>query len=68
MDYFTNGVFLQQENAVSLIEVNGRLVVTDGPGFIGDEPYETLGKNLSLPPFLEPKRAEIDKLVRPLIQ
>ena len=42
--------------------------MTDGPGFIGDEPYETLGKNLSLPPFLEPKRAEIDKLVRPLIQ
>ncbi|MFS0892416.1 ring-cleaving dioxygenase [Peribacillus frigoritolerans] len=39
---------------------------TDGPGFIGDEPYETLGEKLSLPPFLEPKRTEIEKLVRPI--
>ncbi|MBT2737675.1 ring-cleaving dioxygenase [Bacillus sp. ISL-7] len=39
---------------------------TDGPGFMGDEPYETLGEKLSLPPFLESKRAEIEKLVRPI--
>lgn len=39
---------------------------TDGPGFMGDESYETLGEKLSLPPFLEPKRAEIEKLVRPI--
>ncbi|RXI96363.1 ring-cleaving dioxygenase [Anaerobacillus alkaliphilus] len=39
---------------------------TDGPGFMGDEPYETLGEKLSLPPFLEPKRAEIETLVRPI--
>jgi len=39
---------------------------TDGPGFMGDEPFETLGEKLSLPPFLEPKRAEIEKLVRPI--
>ncbi|MDT3766436.1 ring-cleaving dioxygenase [Priestia filamentosa] len=39
---------------------------TDGPGFMGDEPYETLGEKLSLPPFLEPKRAKIEKLVRPI--
>jgi glyoxalase family protein len=37
---------------------------TDGPGFMGDEPYETLGEKLSLPPFLEPKRASIEKSVR----
>ena len=37
---------------------------TDGPGFMGDEPYETLGEKLSLPPFLEPKRAVIEKSVR----
>ena len=35
-------------------------------GFMGDEPYETLGEKLSLPPFLEPKREEIEKLVRPI--
>lgn len=39
---------------------------TDGPGFMGDEPYETLGEKLSLPPFLEPKREQIEKLVRPI--
>ncbi|SFE81365.1 ring-cleaving dioxygenase [Alteribacillus iranensis] len=39
---------------------------TDGPGFMGDEPYETLGEKLSLPPFLEPKREQIEKAVRPI--
>ncbi|MFV8828993.1 ring-cleaving dioxygenase [Alkalihalobacterium sp. APHAB7] len=37
---------------------------TDGPGFMGDEPYETLGEKLSLPPFLEPNREAIEKAVR----
>ncbi|ARQ05828.1 ring-cleaving dioxygenase [Macrococcoides canis] len=39
-------------------------IATDGPGFMGDEPYETLGEKLSLPPFLEGKREEIEKQVR----
>ncbi len=39
---------------------------TDGPGFMGDEPYETLGEKLSLPPFLEPQREEIERMVRPI--
>jgi len=39
---------------------------TDGPGFMGDEPYETLGEKLSLPPFLEDKRDQIEKEVRPI--
>lgn len=39
---------------------------TDGPGFMGDEPYETLGEKLSLPPFLEPKREQIEQAVRPI--
>ena len=39
---------------------------TDGPGFMGDESYETVGEKLSLPPFLEPKRDQIEKLVRPI--
>ncbi|MCI2256531.1 ring-cleaving dioxygenase [Domibacillus sp. PGB-M46] len=39
---------------------------TDGPGFMGDEPYETVGEKLSLPPFLEAKREQIEKLVRPI--
>lgn len=39
---------------------------TDGPGFMGDEPYETLGEKLSLPPFLEHQRAQIEQFVRPI--
>lgn len=39
---------------------------TDGPGFMGDEPYETVGEILSLPPFLEEKREQIEKMVRPI--
>lgn len=39
---------------------------TDGPGFMGDEPYETLGEKLSLPPFLESKRTQIESIVRPI--
>ncbi|MFJ7850103.1 ring-cleaving dioxygenase [Peribacillus sp. NPDC097206] len=39
---------------------------TDGPGFMGDEPYETVGEILSLPPFLESKRELIEKMVRPI--
>jgi glyoxalase family protein len=39
---------------------------TDGPGFMGDEPYEILGEKLSLPPFLESQRAAIEKSVRPI--
>ena len=39
---------------------------TDGPGFMGDEPYETVGENLSLPPFLEGNRKQIEATVRPI--
>lgn len=39
---------------------------TEGPGFMGDEPYETLGEKLSLPPFLEGKREQIERRVRPI--
>ncbi len=41
-------------------------IATDGPGFMVDEPYETLGEKLSLPPFFESKREEIERLIRPL--
>jgi glyoxalase family protein len=35
-------------------------IATDGPGFAIDEPVEKLGTILSLPPRLEPHRAEIE--------
>lgn len=40
-------------------------LATDEPGFMEDEPYETLGEKLSLPPFLENKRESIEKAVKP---
>lgn len=43
-------------------EPNGILfeIATDGPGFATDEPMDKLGETLSLPPFLEHRRAEIE--------
>jgi len=40
-------------------------LATDGPGFLEDETYEAAGEKLSLPPFLEGKRKEIEEFVRP---
>ncbi|WP_040485826.1 ring-cleaving dioxygenase [Lutibaculum baratangense] len=49
-------------------EPNGVLfeIATDGPGFDADEPAETMGERLALPPFLEPRRAEIEAGLKPL--
>jgi glyoxalase family protein len=49
-------------------EPNGILfeIATDGPGFASDEPLESLGEKLSLPPFLEHRRAEIAEGLMPL--
>ncbi len=41
-------------------------IATDGPGFDADEPKESLGERLALPPFLEPRRAEIERGLKPL--
>lgn len=50
-------------------EPNGVLfeIATDGPGFAADEPMETLGERLALPPFLEPKREMIERGLKPLV-
>ena len=49
-------------------EPNGILfeIATDGPGFATDEPMEMLGERLALPPFLEPRRKEIEAGLKPL--
>ena len=41
-------------------------IATDGPGFAVDEPFETMGEALSLPPFLESRRAQIEAGLKPL--
>ncbi|EST11029.1 glyoxalase [Sporolactobacillus laevolacticus DSM 442] len=41
-------------------------LATDGPGFATDEDEDVLGQRLSLPPFLEGKRAFIEEQLEPL--
>jgi glyoxalase family protein len=41
-------------------------IATDQPGFAVDEPVESLGCALKLPPFLEPRRREIEAVLPPI--
>ncbi len=41
-------------------------IATDGPGFTADEDKDHLGERLSLPPFLEPRRVEIEAGLVPI--
>lgn len=41
-------------------------IATDEPGFAVDEPQESMGERLSLPPFLEGRRAQIEAGLKPL--
>ena len=42
-------------------------IATEGPGFATDEDVEHLGERLSLPPFLEPHRKEIEAGLQPIV-
>ena len=41
-------------------------IATMGPGFTADEPFETLGESLSLPPNYEQYRAQVEQILAPL--
>jgi glyoxalase family protein len=41
-------------------------IATDGPGFATDEPLDSLGERLALPPFLESRRAAIERGLKPI--
>jgi glyoxalase family protein len=41
-------------------------IATDGPGFAADEHPDHLGERLALPPFLEPRRKQIEAQLKPL--
>lgn len=43
-------------------------IATKGPGYVADEPLEKLGSSLVLPPWLEPRRAEIESELNKLDQ
>ncbi|HEX9967255.1 MAG TPA: ring-cleaving dioxygenase, partial [Solirubrobacterales bacterium] len=42
-------------------------IATLGPGFTVDEPLESLGEKLSLPPAFEHMRAEVEPNLRPVV-
>ncbi|MDP4024229.1 ring-cleaving dioxygenase [Methylobacterium sp. NEAU 140] len=58
--YYFRSLYFRDPNGI-LFEI-----ATDGPGFTADEPLESLGERLSLPPFLEGRRAEIEAGLAPL--
>lgn len=58
--YWFKSLYFREPNGI-LIEL-----ATDGPGFQADEPMDKLGETLSLPPFLEAKRASIEAKLKPL--
>jgi glyoxalase family protein len=58
--YYFRSIYFREPGGV-LFEI-----ATDGPGFAADEDVEHLGEKLSLPPFLEPRRAEIEAVLPPL--
>lgn len=58
--YYFRSLYFREPNGI-LFEI-----ATDGPGFTADEPLETLGEKLALPPFLEPRRASIEAGLKPL--
>ncbi|MFL9828879.1 ring-cleaving dioxygenase [Rhodoplanes sp. SY1] len=58
--YYFRSLYFREPNGI-LFEI-----ATDGPGFAVDEPLEVLGERLALPPFLEPRRAEIEAGLTPL--
>jgi len=58
--YYFRSLYFREPNGI-LFEI-----ATDGPGFAVDEPLASLGESLSLPPFLEQRRASIEANLKPL--
>jgi glyoxalase family protein len=58
--YYFRSLYFREPNGI-LFEI-----ASDGPGFTVDENAETLGEKVVLPPFLEPRRAEIVANLKPI--
>ncbi|HEX2852630.1 MAG TPA: ring-cleaving dioxygenase [Opitutaceae bacterium] len=59
--YYFQSLYFREPNGI-LFEI-----ATDEPGFAVDEPMDTLGERLALPPFLESRRAAIEAGLKPLV-
>jgi glyoxalase family protein len=58
--YYFKSLYFREPNGI-LFEI-----ATDEPGFAADEPLESLGTRLALPPFLEARRAKIEAGLKPI--
>jgi glyoxalase family protein len=58
--YYFRSLYFREPNGI-LFEI-----ASDGPGFAVDEDAATLGEKVALPPFLEPRRAEILANLKPI--
>lgn len=58
--YYFKSVYFREPNGI-LYEL-----ATDGPGFTVDEDREHLGETLALPPYIEPRREEIVRKLKPI--
>jgi glyoxalase family protein len=58
--YYFESLYFREPSGV-LFEV-----AADKAGFVGDEDADHLGEKLSLPPFMEPRRATIEANLKPL--
>lgn len=58
--YYFRSLYFREPNGI-LFEI-----ASDGPGFAVDEDEASLGETVALPPFLEPRRAEIVANLQPI--
>ncbi|MGH7474906.1 MAG: ring-cleaving dioxygenase [Longimicrobiales bacterium] len=58
--YYFRSLYFREPNGI-LFEI-----ATDGPGFAVDEDLATLGEDIALPPFLEPRREAIVANLQPI--
>lgn len=59
--YYFQSLYFREPNGI-LFEI-----ATDEPGFAVDEPMDSLGERLALPPFLESRRVAIEAGLKPLV-
>lgn len=58
--YYFSSLYFRESNGIMLE------IATDGPGFTVDQDVRSLGMQLDLPPFLEERREEIEKVLPPI--
>jgi glyoxalase family protein len=59
--YYFKSIYFREPGGI-LFEI-----ATDGPGFTVDEPVESLGSTLSLPPWFDVRREDLDETLPPIV-